>query len=75
VASWVGDRLCLGGTYIIGSVDPELLEGGMASHFLGGEGCESGDERRLHDGLRRKVVVSDARCVTKLVRGYDPSQS
>jgi hypothetical protein len=50
VASWVGHRFCLGGTYIIGSVDPKLLEGGMASHFLGSEGCESGDERRLHDG-------------------------
>jgi hypothetical protein len=39
-----------GGTYIIGSVNPELLERGMAGDFLGSECCQCGGEDGPHGG-------------------------
>lgn len=45
-------RLNWGETYIIGSVNPQLLENGMTSYFVGSEGRrQNGYECGLHGRL------------------------
>lgn len=46
-----------GVTYLVHTVHPELLEGGVAGNLLGGQRRESGDQRRFH-GERKMAFFS-----------------